>query len=407
MLIHLSNYNRPFRAQTHHISCVAHVINIAVQQIIGRGLQAEAPDNDDDYALGDEVDQLGDISRDVGTCLNRLRSGIIKIRYGLGKIYFCKSFIEFKNRSSPMRLSLYKHCCRISLCDEVTLLRDVRTRWNSTQEMISRAIRVKKAYNSFCLSESCMAGFSLVEDDWTFLEQLDSLLVVFKEITTALSASTQYPTISRTIISYNEMIDHIEDFSDNPRNHRLLRNAASLGREVLVKYYGRTDATHIYAVATAMDPRARFRWWTANGWEPDWVNTCQQRVRETWEMYYRRDTSNTSDCNPDLLREYARYGIEASSLLEDDQLHQYTTVGVTRPSSVPDLELSFWRGQVVTWPELSLMARHYLAIPATSTPAERCFSAARLLLPYTRNRLDPEKVKLLMLTNSWIDLGLE
>lgn len=309
-------------------------------------------------------------------------------------------------RSSPQRLSMYYHCCRVSNCKELTLIRDVRTRWNSTQEMVSRALLVKRAYNSFCMSESYMSPFALCEDDWLFLEQLDSLLRLFTRLTATLSSSTRYPSISRTVISYNRMMDHLEDFRDNTGNHEMLRNAADLGRDVLVKYYGRTDDTHLYSVATAMDPRARFHWWTVNRWEPTWVEVCKGHVLDAWEEY-RCDPVAVHEQNPEVMDEFACYGITAGSPLEQDHLHQYTTAGYTLPNAVPDLELSFWKGQVLHWPQLSLMAKHHLAIPATSTPSERCFSAARLILPYTRNRLTSETIRILMLTDSWMKLGLE
>lgn len=39
------------------------------------------------------------------------------------------------------------------------------------------------------------------------------------------------------------------------------------------------------------------------------------------------------------------------------------------------------------------MARELLAIPGTSVPSERVNSMAREMLPYTRNRLNPEKIE--------------
>ena len=38
------------------------------------------------------------------------------------------------------------------------------------------------------------------------------------------------------------------------------------------------------------------------------------------------------------------------------------------------------------------MAQELLAIPGTAVPSERVISEAREMLPYTRNRLGPEKI---------------
>ena len=47
------------------------------------------------------------------------------------------------------------------------------------------------------------------------------------------------------------------------------------------------------------------------------------------------------------------------------------------------------------------MARRYLAIPATSAPVERTFSIGSNIISKSRNRLEPETVKRIVLLKSW------
>jgi hAT family protein len=47
------------------------------------------------------------------------------------------------------------------------------------------------------------------------------------------------------------------------------------------------------------------------------------------------------------------------------------------------------------------MARRYLAIPATSAPIERTFSIGSNIISKSRNRLEPETVKQIVLLRSW------
>lgn len=64
----------PFRAKTHHIPCIGHVFNLAVQEILNKGMNAEAPDeNDIDDSLPKTANQR--INPIV-----KLRKGIIKMR---------------------------------------------------------------------------------------------------------------------------------------------------------------------------------------------------------------------------------------------------------------------------------------------------------------------------------------
>lgn len=94
---------RPFNAHKQHVPCLAHVINLAVQAMLGKdGLGAEAPSDaefmdieDDDDAEGfvrtsiakeedeEDTDQPMDDNSTTRLALQKLRKGIIKIRYAL------------------------------------------------------------------------------------------------------------------------------------------------------------------------------------------------------------------------------------------------------------------------------------------------------------------------------------
>ena len=47
------------------------------------------------------------------------------------------------------------------------------------------------------------------------------------------------------------------------------------------------------------------------------------------------------------------------------------------------------------------MARRYLAIPVTSASVERTFSIGSNIISKSRNRLEPETVKRIVLLKSW------
>ena len=133
-------------------------------------------------------------------------------------------------------------------------------------------------------------------------------------------------------------------------------------------------------------------------YEGDW----QQMIVDAWNDNYK-PTEQDDDVDPSLKKLMDRYGYRGKQC----ELQDYLNVGASPPqryekNNQPH-QLAYWRSQEHRWPNLAVMARDYLAIPATSTPSERCFSNARLVLPYTRNRLLPSKVRQLMLLDSWID----
>ena len=69
------------------------------------------------------------------------------------------------------------------------------------------------------------------------------------------------------------------------------------------------------------------------------------------------------------------------------EIQQYRCLAV--PAVVP---LEWWRSQTETYQRLSHLAREVLAIPATSAPSKRIFSAAGVVLIYKKSSLSPHVV---------------
>ena len=61
--------------------------------------------------------------------------------------------------------------------------------------------------------------------------------------------------------------------------------------------------------------------------------------------------------------------------------------------------LEFWKINKCRFPVLACLARNYLAITATSTPAERVFSVAGLVVSRLRASLTPEHLDMLVFLN--------
>ena len=70
--------------------------------------------------------------------------------------------------------------------------------------------------------------------------------------------------------------------------------------------------------------------------------------------------------------------------------------------SIKDKDLSileWWKKNELFFPRLSILAKKYLCIPASSTPSERIFSLCGTLVSKKRSRLSPSKVGLLVFLN--------
>lgn len=77
----------------------------------------------------------------------------------------------------------------------------------------------------------------------------------------------RYPTINRVIFAYNILLDIIDDFKRDESNPTLLGEAATVASMKLTRYYGKTDESCVYAIATAMDPTMKFEYWEDEEWE--------------------------------------------------------------------------------------------------------------------------------------------
>jgi hAT family C-terminal dimerisation region len=64
--------------------------------------------------------------------------------------------------------------------------------------------------------------------------------------------------------------------------------------------------------------------------------------------------------------------------------------------------LQWWRAHSGVYSRLPLMARDYLAVPSTSTPAERAFSRGAGLVYPERGSLSAETIRASMCLQSWM-----
>lgn len=69
--------------------------------------------------------------------------------------------------------------CRVHNLNERYIPRDVRTRWNSTYDMLSVALKYRAVYNEFTAnSDPAISVFNLTLKEWQIGEQLEKILKV-------------------------------------------------------------------------------------------------------------------------------------------------------------------------------------------------------------------------------------
>jgi hypothetical protein len=86
--------------------------------------------------------------------------------------------------------------------------------------------------------------------------------------------------------------------------------------------------------------------------------------------------------------------------LQSNNEEEYTLYLKDNISSKEEEPLAYWKNNSHRFPILSILARQYLAIPATSAAIERVFSISSNIITKSRNRLDPKIVQELTLLKS-------
>ncbi|CAB4437317.1 unnamed protein product [Rhizophagus irregularis] len=159
-------------------------------------------------------------------------------------------------------------------------------------------------------------------------------------------SSSYFPTLGQTVPIYNYLIDKIEDFLDEETDTKLedVVNAANNAKNKLQQYYPSSDGL-VYIIATIIDPRHKLQYYTDNEFEEDYIIAYKNQIKELW----KRKTSYS------------------------DELEAY----LNEPPANFDMDiLAFWKVHENKFPNLSKVARDFLAIPGTSVSVEQVFSGA-------------------------------
>ena len=120
--------------------CFAHAIHLAVVDVIykkkvkNNNLSTNDKDIVDDFDDDDEEEEQNEINDQAADLVPELHKVLIKVR---------KIVVTFKR--SPLKMDSLKCFSKMELGQELVVILDSKTRWNSMLTMIQRFIKVKKA----------------------------------------------------------------------------------------------------------------------------------------------------------------------------------------------------------------------------------------------------------------------
>ena len=108
-------------------------------------------------------------------------------------------------KKSSMRMEKLKEVCKLNAIEFVKPVLDVVTRWDSTLDMIRRALRIMPALKQIVNIEKEFRNYALIEEDEMFISCIIPLLTELESATVTVSFAKK-PVISRTVV----MFDYLE-----------------------------------------------------------------------------------------------------------------------------------------------------------------------------------------------------
>lgn len=192
----------------HHIRCFAHVLNLGAQGAI-----------------------------------NVLKDDLTSLRLVIKKI-----------RSSPQYFGKFKE---LQNGTDLKPILDVPTRWNSTADMLERALKLKDSLVAFSSvfdsgKKANEPPLSLPSDSWINFERLLEYLLPFRKATLMICGDTN-PSLSMVVPLYNSLMDHLKTWMEKTDPEEPLHRSTIIANSKIVEYYNLTS--DCYTISTILDPR--------------------------------------------------------------------------------------------------------------------------------------------------------
>jgi hypothetical protein len=429
----------PAERLSRRLRCLGHVLNLAAKAFL--------------YGKDHEAFQLDhNAARDTTDLARELL--LWRRRGPVGKLHNIIMFI----RRSPQRIYAFRSICNnenwtATDWDDLDVLADNATRWNSLYKMVERALKLQARIDQFCFNnpntthgtrrkdniarltseeaQTLVCHDFLTVDDW---EQLREVMLVLKPFHDYTNRSQGKPedahrgSVSDYLITLNKLTEIMrikkENYSSQVENSNASPAVKHLSQcllnswFVLDKYFARLDDSPIYYAAVITQPTMNWRWfqtkWVAH---PAWRAQARKGLEILWEDYRCLTFNNGDVATPTALLNTNDWDTDNdmtgdTGVQEDDQLEKWMSGGpisllTSSPDRKPLTPLAYWVSQLEIVPNLAQMAIDMLCVPAMSAECERVFSSAKLLISQRRNRLTADMIEACECLRAWIIADLK
>lgn len=320
-----------------------------------------------------------------------------------------KNIVEYFHRSTQGQKKLTATQQQMNL-PVLKLKQDVKTRWNSTFDMLQRIVQVKDAVIATVALQR--SDLSIKEQDWEIIEGVLPLLKPFYEITVEISAEKNV-TLSKVIVFCNLLKSFLQRHASNNEKVVAVQSALKKGMEDRFKDI---ENNILYAECTILDPRFRQRVFknqracevALQGLRHK-IGRVQLIQQDIPEPVPNPSEISASSSSGNLNKEesiWDEYDKEINKIIRPDnqsaagirELDKYLNEEYLDRKKDP---LQWWHDRRQLYPHVYAFTLRRFCIVATSVPCERVFSATGQILNERRTLLSTSKVsKLIFLHNN-------
>ncbi|XP_073730758.1 E3 SUMO-protein ligase ZBED1-like [Misgurnus anguillicaudatus] len=287
------------------------------------------------------------------------------------------------------------------------LINDCPTRWNSTYDMINRALE-QQAPVAAVIFEKKMSHLELNTSEWVLMEMVKNVLQPFKTATEALSTD-KYPTASAVLPLQHVLLMQLQPNSDNSSAVKEMK--MKIAADLQGRYPNEKQAFMLLNTASYLDPRFH----RLNHLPEEQKKQVRAKILSELTTIMEEAKNERTDAvkQPDARKKTALsamgnlfddvYSQTQSSSEESIKALEHEMDMYDREATLPADEnpLSWWQKSCGMYPHIAQLAKTYLTIPGTSVRAERVFSSAGNIVNKKRSALAADQVdRLVFLTNN-------
>ncbi|XP_056863739.1 zinc finger BED domain-containing protein RICESLEEPER 2-like [Raphanus sativus] len=335
---------------------------------------------------------------------------------------------------------------------------DVKTRWNSTFLMLSRALQFKIAFDRMEAEDRLYNDYFLEVDngvkrcgpptsrDWKAVEKLIRFLVIFYNSTLIVSASSKVNAFK----CYGEIVTIERNLTGlvSSLDSELKLRASEMLKKFSKYWGGMKGVNKMLILATIFDPTQKMHF----------AKLCFEKLYGKDSFEAKEMTKTVTDLLTSMFKEYSmrfkrasgqasqeaeasavpgpdsqEQGVERMELVVEDfgyermdavykelvaeigedtrdELEVYLKEAVVTQKLLPGMEfdvLSWWKMHRVKYPVLAEMARDLLAMQVSSVASESAFSTSGRILEPHRSCLTHYMIEVIMCTEQWLHADIK